>query len=313
MIRILKGGIQTTIQETRRKGFLSLGFPASGPMDSLSMMGANYLTGGNPFASALEMYIQGPTIEFNQPCAIAICGADMSPEINERPILQDTLIEVYKGDHLTFKSAKNGLITYLAFNAPLKASTYLFSKSTYLAGSLGGYKGRILKKGDILELAPSKTSMKHLELPNVFKYIRQNKLSLRIVKGPEFGVFSEKDQESFFNNDYKISNDSNRMGIRLMGGLPNEIEKSDIISSAVLPGTIQIPKSGNPIIMMHDHQTTGGYSRLGNVITHDLDFLSQALPASEISFRLISTAKSVELLKKRINLVNKLFAGRKIS
>ncbi|MEL6557698.1 MAG: biotin-dependent carboxyltransferase family protein [Bacteroidota bacterium] len=312
MIRILKSGIQTTVQETRREGFLSLGFPASGPMDSLSMMGANYLTGGAPYAAALEMYIQGPSIQFEQPCAIAICGADMSPKVNGKPVLQNALIEVSKGDHLEFEPAKNGLIAYLAFNASLKVSPYLFSKSTYLAGSLGGYKGRSLIKGDTIEFEEQK-SVKHLELPNVFRYIQQNELYLRIVKGPEFELFEKKDQESFLNNGYKISNDSNRMGIRLLGDSPKEIAKSDIISSAVLPGTIQIPKNGNPIIMMHDHQTTGGYCRIGNVITHDLDFLSQALPASDVSFRLISNTKSVELLKKRINLVNRLFAKRNIS
>lgn len=312
MIRVLKSGIQTTLQGSRRSGFLSLGFPASGPMDSLSMLGANYLTGNDPYAATLEMYIQGPVLEFTKPCAIAICGADMSPEINGRPIPQQTFISIIKGDQLVFQSAKNGLITYMAVNAPLKIPLYLESKSTYLPGSVGGYLGRSLKKGDLIEFG-NQNSCKALKLPNIFKYIQQKNLLIRLLKGPEFDLYSKKDQESFLNNKYKISKDSNRMGIRLSANLRLGIAKSDIISSAVLPGTIQVPKDGNPIIMMHDHQTTGGYCRIANVITHDLDFLSQALSDSELAFRLISNNKSVELLKKRINLINKLFEERDIS
>lgn len=309
MIRILKNGFQTTIQGSRRTGFLNLGFPSSGPMDSVSMMGANFMLGNNPFNAALEMYIQGPVIAFDVNVHIAICGANMNPHLNDIPIAQNKVFSISKGDILSFKPTSDGMITYLAFSGEIDIPKYLNSKSTYLPASLGGLEGRSLKIGDIIKLK-NILHASEKKIPNIFKYISRQKNQIRVIPGPEYQLFIEENQKLFLNTQYHVSNDSNRMGIRLKAEKSIKTEKSDINSSAIIPGTIQVPNNGLPIVMMFDHQTTGGYMRIANVITHDLDYLAQTIPGNEITFRMISLSKSIELLDKRNNVINKLFEDK---
>jgi len=306
MIRIIKGGIQTTVQGERRKGFLSMGFPGSGPADSLSMSAANFLTGKSRFSACLEMFIQGPTIQFESDIQIAICGAFMSSMINDLPVNQDKTINVKKGDTLRLSPAKNGMIAYLAFSGDLVIKPYLNSTSTFLTANLGGFDGYQIKNNDLLPVENTR-DVPIRKTPNFLKYLSQRRNYIRVLTGPENHFFDKHNLERFYSSEYKISSDSNRIGIRMKGDDPLQQRKSDIISSAVLPGTIQIPKSGFPIVMMHDHQTTGGYARIANVITHDLDFLAQSTPGTSILFREVTLNKSQELLQKREMAIEALF------
>ena len=293
----------STIQGNRRSGYLSMGFPGSGPVDSVSMRAANYLVGQHPWQSTIEMHIKGPQIRFHQRMSIAICGANMQPLLNGQPIAQNTLIVVNKNDLLAFQSAVDGMVTYLAFNGPADVSEYLGSTSTYHSAGLGG---RTFQKGDQLQFG-SLESIQQKTLPNRLRFIGQDEVSLRVTAGPEFEQFSKAAQDRFLNSTFRISADSNRMGIRLLSSEKIMPNTGEIHSSAIIPGTIQVPKSGQPIVMSHDHQTTGGYPRIANVITHDLDYLTQLKPGTSITFRLTDVSKAQELLLKREQFLEKLF------
>ncbi len=306
MISILKSGISSTIQGSYREGYLQYGFPRSGPADSISMRAANFLVGNKPWESCIEMMAQGPTMEFDCSLQIAICGAAMTPKINGIEVSQNQSIVVKKGDKLSFKPSANGLFAYLAIGGSMDIPEYFNSTSTYLPSNTGGYKGRQLKAGDRINMKYNHINPQ-IELPNFMKFIPINHLKIRVLAGPERALFSKNDIKLFYSNLYKVSSESNRIGIKTTTDKKLQLKDSDIISSAILPGTIQIPSNGLPMIMMNDHQTTGGYKRIANVISHDLDHLSQSIPRSLISFREISLGKASELQLKKENLINRLF------
>ncbi|MGB3467818.1 MAG: biotin-dependent carboxyltransferase family protein [Cyclobacteriaceae bacterium] len=312
MINIIKNGILCTLQGNYRHGYMQMGIPWSGPMDDLSMMGANYLTGNDPLSTTLEMIIQGPEIRFKEGLQFAICGADMKPTLNGRPVPQNTLLLAERNDLLSFSPSENGLVTYLSFGGKIKVDKYLKSTSTHVIAGLGGYFGRPLKAGDALAIEPS---LHHdpAPIPNYFKFIGQQNPELRVLKGPELYLLNTPQQVSFIQNSYTISDKSNRMGIRLEAISPIRVGNSNITSSAVIPGTIQLPESGNPIVMMRDHQTTGGYLRVGNIINHDLSYLSQTMPGNRIKLRWVTYDKSMDLNRKKYETIEKLYNERALN
>ena len=306
MISIEKSGIMTTIQGAPRSGYLSMGFPASGPMDSVSMRAANYLLGRPAWQSCLEMYIKGPQVRFHQDMQIAICGADMQPTVNGYATSQNTIIDIKANDVLAFQPAKNGMIAYLAFNGAVKIPDYLHSTSTYLAAGFGGLSGRSLRAGDKVHFETLEKSTSTI-LPNRLRFAGQQHASLRILKGPEFQLFDKGMQNRFLQTTFKVSPDSNRMGIRLQSEKGISPAAGEINSSAIVPGTIQVPSSGSPIVLSQDHQTTGGYPRIANVITHDMPYLAQLQPGAEVSFRLTTLSKAQQLLFQREQYLTQLF------
>ena len=307
MITIEKNGVISTVQGGRRAGYLAMGFPGSGPVDSVSMRAANYLVGQHSWQSTIEMHLKGPHIRFHQAMEIAICGANMRPLLNGEPIVQHQKISVASNDLLTFQPATDGVVTYLAFNGKMAITAYLGSTSTYQSANLGGLT---LQKGDELSFGPLQSSEMKV-LPNRLRFVGQDHVSLRVTAGPEFALFSEEIKAVFFNSTFRVSADSNRMGIRLTGDQKITPDTGEINSSAIIPGTIQVPQSGQPIVLSHDHQTTGGYPRIANVITHDLDYLTQCRPGSTVTFRLTHLKKAQELLEKREQYLKGLFRERR--
>lgn len=275
-IRVISGGALTTIQDIGRYGYQRFGIPVTGVMDEYSYKIANYLVGNDENEAVLEMTYIGASLEFLEDMVIAITGANLRPQINRQNIGMWQSLKVKKGDILSFLGAKEGIRTYLAFGGKIDVPAVNGSKSTFLKSKLGGYKGRAIQKGDMIKIDISSNAKENKKLDE--KYIpKVNKEQrIRVVLGPQDDYFTDEGISTFFSKDgYTITQESDRMGIRLDGDKINHKEKADIISDGAVIGSIQVPANGMPIILMADRQTTGGYTKIATVIKEDICKIAQ--------------------------------------
>lgn len=304
-LRFVKSGIQTSIQDSGRTGFMHQGISRSGAMDPLSLQLANWLVSNPINQAAIEITLIGPTIEFRQDLSIAICGAEFDLYLNGDWIFNNEVIKVKAGDVLEFKQCRKGTRAYLAIAGKLKVETLFGSQSTHLTARFGGYKGRQIQANDTLEVLPTE-DIKKRELPEEYQMNFTGNYLLRCCQGIEANRFDKESLETFYHSTYKVSNDSNRMGLRLEGNvLPNT--SVDIVSSGLVQGSIQVPPSGLPIISSVDGQTIGGYPRIANVISSDLNILGQLKAGDKISCLLVSRHKALHQLEQKQKFLNKLF------
>lgn len=304
-MQIIKSGLLTTIQDNGRYGYRHLGIPQSGAMDNRAQGHANWLVGNPPDAPILECSFYGGIFRFEQHQIIAITGADMNAQLNDRPCEMYCSLEVQPHDTLTFAYAHKGARTYVAIQGLPDIEQVMKSYSTYVSGGFGGFQGRALQIGDTLiwknEIPknPNRILAEYLR-----PHFSTKKNIIRMVHGPEWEYLSTASQQAFEKAAYQIHTDSNRMGIRLVGKPLKLKEKFSMISSATLPGTVQLPANGQPIILMHDGQTTGGYPRIGKVIEADLGRLAQIPPKGILHFRMVDEAEARRLFlhenKKRL-------------
>ncbi len=302
-IKIIKHGLQTTVQDSGRSGYQQYGMPVSGAMDTYSLKLANILVGNKPNEACLEATSIGPEIEFDIDTFIAICGANMQARINGNEVEMYRTISVKSGDKLSFKGLKSGFRTYISFAGGIDVPIIMGSKSTYLRGKIGGFKGRQLKSGDELKIGNISSNVDIKEASKDQIPIYNDYLTARIIAGPEANYFTMDALEKFLYTDYQLSSQSDRMGYRLMGEKLIHKSSADIISSGIALGTIQVPAHGQPIIMMADRQTTGGYPRIANVISSDLPYLAQLKPGDTIRFQEIKLEKASELIDQEIKLL----------
>lgn len=299
-------GLLSTVQDGGRYGYQRFGMPVSGAMDAYSLQLANLLVGNGTDAAGIEATLTGPDISFQQDGVIAICGADMQPAINGRAIESYKAIRVGHADRLSFGRLVSGCRTYIAFAGGLDVPVVMGSRSTYLRAGLGGWHGRPLQEGDRLPLGKSIRNMQHLKLPDSLLPSYNKMEAVRIIPGPETGFLSSEGVVRLLTTTYGVSPQSDRMGYRLEGeAVKLQRPGSDIISSGIASGTIQLTGSGQPIILMADHQTTGGYARIAVVSSVDLTRVAQLRPGDEIRFSEISVEQSQRLLRER----NKKLAG----
>lgn len=295
---ILSPGPLTTVQDMGRFGHMRAGFPASGAMDTYSMELANLLAGNAPGVGVLEMTLTGICARFDCGCVIALTGADMMPRINEMDIPMYQAVSVQKGDTLTMGAAKTGMRCYLAVSGGFDLPMVMGSQSTNLKCGLGGFHGRKLQMGDELPLNQSVP----LSLLGQRKVPAQNsypgEITLRVVLGPQDGLFSEAGLGTFLSQVYTVSPKSDRMGLRLEGETIESKNGVDIISDGIAFGSIQVPASGMPMILMADRQTTGGYAKIATVISVDLKKAAQARPGTQIRFASVTRSQAVELLRQ---------------
>jgi len=244
------------------------------------------------------MTMMGMSLEFDSIAVIALTGADMEPEINGEPVRMYTAIEVHQGDVLTMKFAKSGMRSYLAVAGGFDISPVMGSMSTNLKCALGGFEGRKLKGGDIIplrrEISIDYIGERSTEPENDYP----DSITVRVVIGPQEDYFTDGGINTFLSSEYTVSDKSDRMGIRLDGEKIENKNGVDIISDGIATGSVQIPASGTPIIMMADRQTTGGYAKIATVISADLKKAAQAKPGTKIHFQTVSIKEAVELKKK---------------
>jgi biotin-dependent carboxylase-like uncharacterized protein len=299
-ILIESPGLFTTVQDTGRYGYQRFGMPVSGAMDVFSLRLAYILVGNSPDEAGLEATYTGPAILFRSQGAFAVCGADMAPHKNGKPVSNNKTITVKKGDLLGFSGLRSGCRAYIAISGGIDLPPVMGSRSTYLRAKLGGYEGRPLRAGDEIPLGKGSGKIPLREIPVGILPEYRTEACLRVIEGPEFYRFETEGITAFFSSEYTVTDQSDRMGYRLSGNITrHKPEGPDIISSPVSAGTIQVPGNGQPIILMADRQTTGGYTRIANVVTADLTLAAQLKPGDKIRFAGVSLEEARDLLVKR--------------
>ncbi|MBO6523708.1 MAG: biotin-dependent carboxyltransferase [Balneolaceae bacterium] len=279
----IDGGLFTTIQDSGRPGYRKFGVPVSGVMDQKSFRLANWLVGNSKRYPVLECTMKGGKYTFNDEAIIAVTGALMHPKINGEEVPQNQSLKLNTGDELELGFSTRGCRSYIAIKGSLTIKQVMGSCSTYTMGKFGGFKGRKLKSGDVIEWDETKSKDLTRKAPYDQIPYFSSKVRVRIMKGVEWDWLSEESQDGFSGTQFEVSSSSNRMGIRLEGH-SLRVPEREMISGPVLPGIIQLPPNGNPIILMQDGQTIGGYPRIAKVLDEDLWRLGQVKPGDKVSF-----------------------------
>lgn len=293
-MRVITPGMLTTIQDGGRIGYAALGFSQSGVMDMRSYHIANALAGNYTDEAVLEMTFTGGSYKFLESNYIAVTGADMRPRLEGSAVPMYETLFVRRGQTLSFSAAKNGMRTYLAVYGGIDVPVVMDSRSTNLKCGLGGLEGRALRAGDIIPFRGGCDEFhKHRMFKTEAESFAAKKVFVRTVLGPQDDYFTEKGIQTFLHAPFTVTQDSDRMGCKLSGDKIEYRDTVDIVSDGIVFGSVQVPRSGNPIVMLADRQTTGGYAKIATVISADLPLLAQAAPGTEIYFQAV-TRKAAE-------------------
>ncbi len=302
-------GIQTTVQDEGRFGYQQFGVSPAGPMDSKSFYLANILVGNKKSEGVLEMTFSGPTLKFERDNMIAITGANMMPTVNGQPIPIYEAVLVKAGDVLSFGFVNgSGCRSYLAFAGGLDIPLVMGSKSTLMRNELGGVNGRKLEKGDAIKFANPKTELPNMKLRKIeIEKFPKKEITLRVLTGPQDTAFTEDEIKRFFWYGATITNEFDRMGCRLEREVPlKHIVDGNTITDGIAFGSIQVPTNGQPIIMLADRQSTGGYTKIGTVISVDLPKLAQSVPGYRVRFVRVSIELAQKLYVDRLKALENL-------
>lgn len=281
MVRVLHPGFYTSIQDLGRKDYQHLGVPISGAMDLEAAKIANAILGNNEHCAVLEMTMVGPKLEFTCNSAVSVTGANLSPTLNGVRINNYLAINVNKGDVIEFGSLNKGFRSYLAVSGGFQTAFVLNSRSMYK----GVTQTPLLQKGDMLAIeSKNYVSNKNASIKPNTDYIENH--IIQVYKGPEFYKLNKIQISSLFDKDFTIAKENNRMAYQLNELIENNLK--DIITSLVLPGTVQLTSSGKLIVLMRDCQTTGGYPRVLQLSEISINNLAQKFTGNKIKFRLIS-------------------------
>ncbi|MFP4845883.1 biotin-dependent carboxyltransferase family protein [Winogradskyella sp. PE311] len=269
MLKVIDSGFYSTLQDAGRTGFRDHGVPISGAMDMYSCQFANTLLSNSIDAAVIEMTMVGGIFQFTKPTYIAISGAAMPLKINDISVKLNVVITVNQGDIITFGRAAEGFRTYLAVKGGFETSVILGSRSQYSSVT----PANSLKNGDSLRYNPyTKTLLKQNSIVKYRSSILTSTI-LETYKGPEFDLLTETQKVLLLNTEFSVSKNNNRMAYQLQPFLKNELQS--ILTSPVLPGTIQLAPSGQLIVLMRDCQTTGGYPRILQLKENAVNILSQ--------------------------------------
>lgn len=283
-IRIIKGGLLTTVQDLGRKGYQRYGVSVSGVVDEYSCVIANILVGNDDGEAVLESTLMGPEIQFTTDTVIAVTGGDLSPCLNGKKLQRYRAVQVRKGDVLSFGDVVSGCRAYIAFAGGLDVKPVMGSRSTYVKAKLGGVEGRKLKDGDVIGLRDPKKAPKNIERRFIGIPELSNDHAVFVLMGPNDDAFTEKGIKTFLSSVYTVTNESDRMGCRLSGEKIEHVIDGNIITDGISFGAIQVPTSGEPIVMLSDRQTTGGYAKIACVTSASLPILAQCKAGDTVRF-----------------------------
>lgn len=306
-IKIITPGLLTTVQDCGRFGYQASGFSVSGVMDMRSYKIANILAGNAENLAVLEMTMLGVTVEFTQNTVFALTGGDFSPTLNGDSVKMYQTVYANAGDVLKLGAAKTGSRGYLAVLGGIDVPLVMGSRSTNLKCKIGGYCGRALKAGDVLEIGDS-YPVDYRKKVRTFPAddFSADEAVIRVVLGPQDDYFTKKGIDTFLNETYTITKDADRMGFKLDGDVIENVSGVDIVSDGIALGSVQVPSSGKPIIMLADRQTTGGYAKIATVVSVDIPKLVQLKPGSRIRFEAVSVNEAEKLYKKEQRVYEKL-------
>jgi len=315
-LKVLRAGILSTLQDLGRWGYQCYGVPVGGVMDEDAHRLANWLVGNEAAEATIEMTLGGPSLSTTTDMVVAVYGGDFGAHANGKSMPRARPVLVRAGTTLEFGQCKSGCRAYLAVAGGLMVPPVMNSRSTFLRGRFGGFHGRALKRGDVLETAepiasrfpalwaklersgakiasPAWSATERIEL------LSGGLFRIRFVPGRHWEAFSEAVRRQFCDAAYAIGPDSDRQGYRLRGPTLQPLEPVEVISEGVTFGTIQVPPDGAPIVLMASRQTIGGYPRLGEVVTVDLPLLAQLPPGAQVRFEAVTLELAQALLLSR--------------
>ncbi len=299
LLLVEDAGPLTTVQDLGRPGYLRVGIPASGPMDREAFLLANRLVGNPDTAAGLECTLIGPRLAFTDERLVAITGADMAPTVNGAPVPAWQGLRVRAGDVLRLGPARSGVRAYLAIAGGVDTPPVLGSRATYVRGRLGGLEGRALRKGDRLPLGRVGAARpRRVQPEHVPTYGGEPELA--VVLGPQDDRFTAAGIAALFEGPYQMRPQNDRMGARLQGPFIEHTRGHDIISDGVALGGIQVIGEGQPIVLLADRQSTGGYTKIGTVCSFDIGRIAQVKPGGRLHFRRVTVAEAHAMLRQSL-------------
>ena len=299
LLSVQEGGPLTTIQDAGRFGHLRVGIPTSGPMDREAFLLANRLVGNPDDAAVLECTLVGPRLELTDARLIAVTGADMSPTVNGAAIPMWEAVPLKAGDVLRLGPARAGVRGYVAVAGGLDTPRVLGSRSTYVRGRLGGLGGRALRKGDRLPLgAPAPARPRRLRAGRAPAYGTEAEVAVTL--GPQDDRFTAAGIAALLEGPYELLPQSDRMGARLKGPFIEHTRGHDIVSDGVPMGGIQVIGEGQPIVLLADRQSAGGYTKIATVCSFDLGRIAQLKSGGRLAFRRVTVAEAHAMLRDSV-------------
>jgi biotin-dependent carboxylase-like uncharacterized protein len=310
-IRVKSPGLLTTVQDTGRFGEYAIGMPPSGAMDVFSYQVGNYLVGNEDGAAGLEVTYFGPELEFTEDAVVAVTGAEMPPKINGEEAPTWETLQVSEGDVLSFDYLKNGARSYLAVAGGIDVPVFMHSRSTYTLIGLGGHEGRALKEGDELQLGDAQNGEarigRRVEDDHIPRYTKETEL--RVIIGLASYRLTEESMKEFLNVEWTVTPDADRVGYRYRGGELGFVEReqpagagsdpANVVDFGYPIGSIQVPGGVEPIVLMNDAVTGGGYATIGTVISADRDRLAQSKTNDKTRFRSIELEEALAAREDR--------------
>jgi KipI family sensor histidine kinase inhibitor len=296
-------GLLTLVQDSGRVGYGHLGVPRSGPMDWVALRVANLLVGNAPGAAGLEINLVGPALRFHRDTVLAVTGADLGPTLDGEPLVPWTACYVRAGQVLRFSPRRAGLRAYLALAGGIAVPPVLGSRATYVRAGFGGLAGRALQAGDRLALEPPPADPRRqlgCYLPPEHRPPYAAAAEVRVLLGPHADRFPGEAVDTFFGATYTVSPASDRMGYRLAGPRLARREPADLVSGGMPLGGVQVPGDGQPIVLLSDHQPTGGYPLIATVIQADLPLVAQLAPGDSVRFRAVSLVEARAAYRERL-------------
>jgi len=299
-----------TIQDAGRYGFRKFGVPTSGPMDPFAFRAANALVGNGSEAAVIEIGLGDITFQARQDCVIGVAGAgyELSIYIWDFPLWSSFFVRA--GWKIHFHKIEDGMWACLALTGGVQVQPLLGSGSTYLRGRFGGLGGRPLEVGDVLIAGNRSRDLEELaarSIPQAARPLYTQSPVIDVIMGPQTNYFTSESIQTFFSSEYSVSLTSDRMGYRLDGPALTHRDRSELISEGLTFGAIQVPSSGQPIVMMADGPTTGGYPKIGAVVSADMPLLAQCLPMkSKIRFRETSVEEAQKKYRELTKALDKI-------
>lgn len=313
--RIVKSGLQVTVQDLGRYGHQDRGVPVSGAMDDWSARMANLLVGNAPHESLLEVTLHGLALLFEAEHLIAVTGGGATVRVNDEEVPMGRSIIVKPWTAIRFHPSRTGFRSYLAVAGGIDVPTVMGSRSTYLPAGIGGFKGRALEEGDVLTIRKERSELSRAmscRLLGADKEFRGTRWSIssshgpdmtcrsiRFLPGPEWGWLTESQQKRFCSQPFVVTSRSDRMGYRLRGQPLMPEQPREMVSAAVTRGSVQLTHEGQPVLLMADAQTTGGYPRIAQVANVDLPVCAQYRPGDRILFKPVSFAEARRAFMER--------------
>ena len=292
-LEVLRAGLQSTVQDQGRFGYAHLGVSASGAADNFSLTIGNILVGNPKHYAGIEMTIIGDKYHFKSDAYIALTGSEFEAELDNKSIPFWKRLPIKKGQILDIRSTKNGARCYLCVAGGINIEDVMGAKTTHLTSGIGGLHGRILKNLDELEFGPLDDLIKPIKKVN--DSITTDTKIIKVTKGVQWPWFDKNQKNKLFQHQYQVTKLSNRMGLRLIGNAIKTKKGNEITTAGISLGSIQIPGDGQPIISFVEHQTTGGYPIIANVVSADIRKVGQLKAGDCFQFELISFSSAEKL------------------